>query len=348
MFEPDRDATKAILYRLDNFTPKAFVTQVANVTKEEIGEIDLLPKLKNKVLLTKELAPQFRGNETDLRERFAILTSVLDGKGYLTASGVHGTRGYDGEHIFNWIGGTTPIPSKTDAIMAQLGNRLLRYEFEGQDPTGEELVAFLEGSSLHASTEKRCRSLVNDYLESFFREHPVSSVDPSTVRIERRLVVEIANLATLISHGRVEITGNDQAEYGESELVAGKPEGPHRVALLLKQLAQGLALAGGNEFVNWLDIEVVRHVAFSSIPANRRRVLQALYNEGPSLSVEQIEGYLGVSRPTARRYMKELAATAIAKLEPGSGNEGGQISLTEGWTWLRVTRAVDREEVSVA
>lgn len=347
MFEPDRESTKKVLYRLDHFTPKAFVTQVANVPKEEIGEIDLLPKLTDKVLLVKELAPQFRGSDSELRDRFAILTTVLDGRGYLTASGVHGTRGYTGRHLFNWLGGTTPIPARTDGIMAQLGNRLLRYEFEGQEPTDEELFQFLEDPS-HSSAEQLCQSLVNDYLEKFFGDHPVSNVESTTIGIREDMLREIIHLARLICSGRVEITRHEVPELGESELVVGSPEGPFRVALLLKQLAQGLALAGGQQSVNWLDIEVVRHVAFSSIPANRRRVLKALYEEGPSLSVEQVESYVGVSRPTARRYMKELAATGIAKLEPGSGNEGGQITLNEGWTWLQVVRAVDGEEVRAA
>src|SRR5208283_5155921 len=41
-------------YRCDKFTPKAFVTHAANVSKEKLSEIDLLPQLRNRVLVTKE------------------------------------------------------------------------------------------------------------------------------------------------------------------------------------------------------------------------------------------------------------------------------------------------------
>src|SRR2546425_11624283 len=139
LLAPDRKEIKDVVYRLDKFTPKSFVSHAANVKKSDIKEVDLLPRLKDKVLLVRELAPLFRGREEELRENFATLTAVLDGKGHITASGVHGTRGYEGRYVFNWLGATTPIPSKTDAIMAQLGNRLLRYEIVGREQSEEEL-----------------------------------------------------------------------------------------------------------------------------------------------------------------------------------------------------------------
>ncbi len=175
MLTPDRDATRGVLYRLDSFTPKAFVTHAANVPADQLKEIDLLPKLKNKVMLTKELAPMFRGNETELRERFAMLAAILDGKGYQSASGVHGTRGYTEEIIFNWIGGTTPIPAKTDDIMAQLGNRMLRYEFQGTQYTAEDIAAYLDDQSQDAH-ERECRTMANAFAEAFFRDSPIESI----------------------------------------------------------------------------------------------------------------------------------------------------------------------------
>ena len=55
------------VYRSDRFTPRAFVTHAANVRAEQLAKMDLLPKLKNKVLVTKELAPIFRGREEELK-----------------------------------------------------------------------------------------------------------------------------------------------------------------------------------------------------------------------------------------------------------------------------------------
>ena len=91
---PDGNATRSYVERADDFTPASFVSHAANRTPKELAKIDLLPRVKDKVMLTKELAPLFRDDEKELRKNFARLTSVLDGDGYKTHSGTHGGRGY--------------------------------------------------------------------------------------------------------------------------------------------------------------------------------------------------------------------------------------------------------------
>jgi hypothetical protein len=48
MFFP-LEVLREYAYRCDKFTPKAFVTHAANVPRERLAEIDLLPKLHGKV-----------------------------------------------------------------------------------------------------------------------------------------------------------------------------------------------------------------------------------------------------------------------------------------------------------
>jgi hypothetical protein len=90
------------IYRCDKFTPKAFVTHATNVPREKLAEIDLLPQIKNKVLVTREYAPMFRGRDDDLTDIFTILIPVLDGKGFASNSGAQGRRGYQTDIVFNW------------------------------------------------------------------------------------------------------------------------------------------------------------------------------------------------------------------------------------------------------
>ena len=47
----------------------------------------MLPKIRLKMFLTPELTPTFSANEDDLRETLGIITSVLDGNGYVNHSG---------------------------------------------------------------------------------------------------------------------------------------------------------------------------------------------------------------------------------------------------------------------
>ena len=109
-----------LCYRSDKFTAAAFVSQAANQTATALNKVDLLPKIKNRVLLTPELAPIFRGKEEALTDTFSVITRVLDGQGLTTDSGTHGQRGYTGDHVFAWIGCTTPLPDRAWRVMGQL------------------------------------------------------------------------------------------------------------------------------------------------------------------------------------------------------------------------------------
>jgi hypothetical protein len=329
MCEPDREATRNHIYRLDTFTPKAFVSHAANIGKDELQSIDLLPKIKNKTLLTKELAPLFRGREEELRSNFATLTAVLDGKGHMSASGSQGTRGYHERHVFNWLGATTPIPTRTDAIMAQLGNRLLRYEIVGEETTEEELIEFARSYS-PTTVEDSCREAANDLVEQHFQRHPLESVEPSTIFFPDDSVKELVRLAQLIAHGRVEVTHGEHLD----DFTPGTPEGPQRIILLLRMLAQGSALLHGRSEVTPEDIEVIRHVAFSSLPRSRRQILRAVLTNGGRLTSKEAEQHLHMSRPTARGMMRELAATEIVTWTQGAGNEPDVVKLSKNWAWL--------------
>ena len=45
-----------LVYRSDQFSPAAFVSHSATATREDLDKIDLLPRIKDRVLLTPELA----------------------------------------------------------------------------------------------------------------------------------------------------------------------------------------------------------------------------------------------------------------------------------------------------
>src|SRR5262249_28943290 len=103
-------------YRSDKFTAASFVSHRADASKKQLSSIDLLPRLKRKTLLTKELAPVFNGKREELMDRFATLTAILDGQGYVSDSGAHGRRGYEQAINFQWLGATTPPTPELLAI----------------------------------------------------------------------------------------------------------------------------------------------------------------------------------------------------------------------------------------
>ena len=108
----------------DNFSAKSFVSHTTSVTREQLAQIDLLPKIKNKCFLTPELAPTFAAKDDDLVQILGIMTRILDGNGYESDSGAQGHRGYNGEMMFTWVGAAVDIPHKVYKYLGTLGPKL--------------------------------------------------------------------------------------------------------------------------------------------------------------------------------------------------------------------------------
>jgi hypothetical protein len=70
------------VYHTHEFSPRAWVTHNSAINKEKLKDYDMLPKVKNKLFLTPELAPLFAQRDEDLLQSLGILTSILDGHGY--------------------------------------------------------------------------------------------------------------------------------------------------------------------------------------------------------------------------------------------------------------------------
>ncbi len=115
--------TKHTFYS-DNFSAKSFVTHSTAVKRENLPQIDLLPKIKNKLFLTPELSPTFAKKDEELIELLGILIRILDGKGYESDTGAQGHRGYSGEYMFVWIGAAVEISRKVHKYLSTLGPKL--------------------------------------------------------------------------------------------------------------------------------------------------------------------------------------------------------------------------------
>lgn len=330
--EPGSPLAKHV-YRSDKFTPKSFVTHAANVGKEELATMDLLPKLEGRVLVTKELAPIFRGREQDLQENFSILISVLDGKGFTSDSGMRGRRGYERPIMFNWIGATTPLPIETHRLMSQLGTRLLFYEIEAVAPTEDELLDYArkDGADL---AERECRIAVTDFLTRFFDEHPVGSVPLESIRIPDMLLLQIVKWATFLVAARAEVTW-EKDKTNAKPIAAMRPEGPHKVILYLMDLARGHALIHGRTAVSDADLELVAHVAVSSIPGPLRPIVRNLLLT-TTVCTKCAAALCRVSAPTARNLLKQLSLLGICVLNKGGPitNEPDRVELATEYRWL--------------
>lgn len=208
-------------YHSDNFTPASFVSHKADAADDWLNKIDLLPKIKDKVLVTPELAPIFHGRKEELAERFARLTRILDGEGYVSDSGAHGRRGYDYEINFRWLGASTPPTSEVIAMMAALGPRILFYEVNRPRKSNDELVELL--SRVPDSLARReCRNAVTRYLGLLLERWPVGSLKLADIAIPEEYGRQLVLWAKVMVLLRNAANGSGQnPQEGEQHLASG-------------------------------------------------------------------------------------------------------------------------------
>jgi hypothetical protein len=318
-------------YRSDNFTIASFVSQAANRERKDLEKVDLLPRIRHRMLVTPELAPIFRGKEDELSQRFAILTRVLDGQGLLTDSGTHGQRGYRGDYLFAWLGCTTPFETKVWRVMAQLGSRLFFLLMDDQaEPTVEDLVA-LDEERPYRERLALCKTAAEQFLTDLFDAWGGvrgvtwdAHADPEPVRRQ------IARLATALA-----VMRSDPGRDGWVEVAPAKREVPLRAYAVLGNLARGRALVHGRRQLTQDDVPLVARVVVSSMPTERGRVFAALSrNEGVPLTVGEVQAALGVRhRETARRVMTELDGLGIMEFGKGPGDPSECLRFRPDWAW---------------
>lgn len=329
---PDMDiALGHIIYRSDKFTPKSFVSHAANVKKKALAEIDLLPRIRYKTLIVGDLVPMFTGKEEELTERFSILTRVLDGQGLLTDSGTQGQRGYSGDYLFSFIGAITPsaLSTKIWQVIGLLGSRLLFFRMPNVDLGIGDLADGLYKSDFGKRIEEGAGH-VADYLVKVFNYWKgVRGVEWDRSATPRQEVKTLALYADFIIKMRIQLPSWQGGVY-----TPFNKESPYRILSNLFNLARGRALLYGRTTLIGDDLGFIWEVSRSSVPEDRRQIVEALSKNGGSITVERAEKILMVSRETARKVMEGIECIGIASIEKGRGNNPDILVLKPEFKWI--------------
>jgi hypothetical protein len=151
-------------FGVDSFSPKSFVSHNSNLLEEELQEIDLLPKIKNKLFMVPELSPLFTSREDDLENIIGMIVRIGDGEGYTSVSGAKGVRGYEGPIMFCWIGAAVSIPYKIHKQLSKLGPKMyfLRLPMVAEDE--DELLKLIQENNFKERITA-IKTAYFDYLE---------------------------------------------------------------------------------------------------------------------------------------------------------------------------------------
>ena len=324
-------------YRSDHFTPASFVSHSVNVKKKELTKIDLLPRIKDKIMIIPELAPVFSKRKEYLEENIGVLIRVFDGQGFQSDTGAQGRRGYRGEHLFAWLGATTPLPYRVWQTMGKLGSRwlfmLMPKELaveEQQDLEVEDLI----NDVTYKDKVNQCRKVIRDYLDVLFKEHGWH-IDEESGKIEAGDKIEwdrkadkehirsIVSIAQLVARARSTVSiwtdkGDSEEAYSYSQPIK---EVPSRLKTILYNLARGHAIIHNRRNLNKDDVILVSKIALSSMQDDRREVLKLLLKE-KTVSTKKICNSLSIDSRTARSIMKALEVLGIVNInEEGIGSQ---------------------------
>jgi len=326
-------------YPTDKFTPASFVSNAANVSKAKLAAVDLLPRVKNKVLIVRDLATIFSKREEDLKELLGILTRVLDGEGLRTESGVHGDRHYDGQYLLMFLAASTPVRPVVWKTMGNLGARLFFLNMNSKNMSIDELADQL-GSTTAMDKEHVCREVTERIAQTLWAQNPDGVIWDSD-RDDRELKKIIGQCAQLLACLRGVV--NIDNEYGsngklETSNVTASVEKAWRINQLLYNLCRGHALACGRRQLNKDDVRVAIELAMDSAPTTRTILLRHLFENDGELLTKQVENLLNCTAPTAAKEMRIFKSLGLCNLiQESNGNVGEppmKLSVKDDFRWF--------------
>jgi len=319
-----------LVYTTDNFTPASFVSHAANVPKKKLHEVDLLPKIKGKVLIVRDLATIFGEREEDLLKNLGVLTRVLDGEGLELDSGIHGKRGYKGDYCFMLLAGSTPIPPRVWKMSGNLGSRLFFSQIRSPEKAEGELASQLVKSPW-LEKQGLCQEATEDFLKKLWEKYPEGIIwqksnDPvNLLRIISRCAKLLSRLRGTINVWHEKWADEQKEVYTYTEPIIEKPD---RINQLFYNLARGHALAQGRIQIGESDLSIVIDVTLDSAPRTRTNLFRLLIVNKGELLTNQVMATLGCSHTTAHREMEALKILGLVELDEGHGMTGQEKNMT--------------------
>jgi hypothetical protein len=306
----------------DSFTSRSLVSHSTAVSKDDLKDIDMLPRWKNELALLPELAPIFTAKDDDLTQLLGILTRVLDGNGYESDSGAHGHRGYREKIMFTLVGASVDIPYKVYKVLGYLGPKLYFLRLPKEDRSEDERLK--QSREDFSEKVKRIQAALFEYLKwleirpdmQVEKESSLPKIRWDFSKDDEMVERYIIRLAKLLAHLRgVAVTWETRdtqgSDYGYTRPII---EDPSRAGTQLKNSARGHALFHGRNYLTKEDIPIVIKTVLSTASVERVSVFDKLLVNDGKLTTTQITGALNISSPTARRTMTELSVLELVTM----------------------------------
>lgn len=306
-------------YCLDNVTLNSFISGERPTTKQKV--YDLLPLLDRKCLVIKDWTVIFSLDEKMTKKIIGDMVGAYD-KQLSKHSSRRGLISYESE--FSHLGCITPATlNRHHNYLNMIGPRFLCYTIlnpsdEDENKSFDAIFANQDRDSL----EKEAREAVQSYLSSLAIRDPAIAIKPlsppvqSYLKIAARFVSRARGIVILQPGSFRDENNKDITYYEPLEI---QIEQPWRAVQQLMELAKYLAFVCGKEEVGTDELEIIKQVVISSMPADRSQALRAIQARGGAITAKELSEDIDRSNKTSRRMLDELSVLGILKKTKGSG-----------------------------
>lgn len=324
-------------YASDKFSPASFVSNAANVKKEDLPKVDLLPRIRYKMFLIRDFTTTLSKREEDLTELLGLMTRALDGQGLDTDTGIHGSRKVEGEYLFMMLAASTPIQPRVLKTMGNLGSRIFFLHMRGKEKNEEELAEQIISANA-SDKEKVCHVATRQFVHTLWFHNP-DGINWKKDKDPKECILMIARAAKLLAclRGVINIWQDESVE-GKFHHQEPNIEHPDRINQLFYNLARGHALIHGRSQITTDDLTVVLELAIDSAQIKRVRLFRALLDNSGSMTTSQVMEALKCSQTTALKEMEVLGILGICDLNKHDqyvvGRPENQLQLRAEWKWF--------------
>ncbi len=249
------------------------------------------------ILLLKDFTSVLAQNKDTRAQLLGALREIYDGS-WTRHIGSDGGRTLHWEGKVGLVGGVTPALDRHHAVLSSLGDRFLLLRLPPVD--AEEVGA---RAMSHIGRERQMRSELTAAADAVLGAADLDAGHRQLTDGEHRRLLDLAIFAVR-ARSAVERDG-----YSAEVLSIPEPEGPPRFLLALRRLLGGLEAIGCDADAAW---SVLASVAVDSMPATRRRLLEALIAGGSGQRTGALASAADLPTKTAARHLEDLALLGLA------------------------------------
>ncbi len=305
-------------YYLDTLTQNAFISGERNTEENKVH--DLLPQLNNKCFVVKDWTSVFSLDEKMTKKILGDFVNIYD-KEFAKFSPKRGNISY--ESYFSHLGCVTPATlNKHATYMNMVGARFLCYTMPSITPQDEEKsrnLIFSETADRQVM-EKETRKYVSSYLHQLSqKQFVIKSLSKETEKyiwVAARLVAHCRGIIILQSATFKNEDGDDIKYY---DLIDVQIERPWRALIQLITLVKCLAFIAGKDEVGTDELEIIKDVVLSSMPADRSKALKFIKEHNGQVTAKELAELSDLSIKTSRRLLEELCGLKVLEKIKGIG-----------------------------